>query len=153
MVSRTERFKVFPFFLMAFLIHSSLYPLFVVSKLYKHSRIDNSRLAIGMFLQFIIEILLVCFIKYVIRFFHLVSYFLKAIDFSKISVSLACLSLFITVMISGIVTPLQWRYISRAVSHHMYRFLLVWLQCSFKSFRYCCSSISSGLINSSGETI
>jgi hypothetical protein len=70
----------------------------------------------------------VCLIRLEIRFFHLVSNFLKAICFSKIIVSIACLSLLIIVIVSGIVTPFPCKWISNAVKPQMYRCLLVELQ-------------------------
>ena len=105
--SRVERFSFFQFFFMAFLMHSSIYHLFVVSKLQRHSRMANSRFAIRMFLQFSIDISVVSLINELIRFFHFASNFLNAICFSKRMVSIACFSLFVIIMVSGIVTQFQ----------------------------------------------
>ena len=106
----------------------------------------NSRFAIRMFLQFSIDISVVSLINELIRFFHFASNFLNAICFSKRTVSIACFSLFVIIMVSGIVTQFQCKWISRAVSHHMYRCLHVLLHWSLSNFRYRFSSISSGVI-------
>ena len=68
-----------------------------------------------------------CFINDVIKFFHFDSSFLNAICFSKIFVSFDCFSLFMTVIDSGIVIQVQCKCISKAVSHPIYRCLLVLL--------------------------